>query len=271
VVIIKGDVGGIGKFTVWRSTSMEGDSTADLAIGHANFKDAITSLESGAFSLGSDPSVNEDGVPYYYVAFADSPDIKVGSYKGDGAERHAITGIGFQPALVFVKFDGLGSAPWRSTALPEDVSVGFHGAGESTGSIGAFTTDGFEVGADPFANYYDFGKGQGGTYHYVAFREAQGLLAMGSYEGDGSDDRDIAGIGFHPDYVWVKVSSNESRAVHRTSSLSGDFTLQFGEEPNLADEIQALMPDGFQVGTDPTVNSNGLTYYYVAFKARSGP
>jgi hypothetical protein len=260
MVVIKGDT---GKFTVWRSSSMKGDSTADLAIGHANFKDAITSLDSGAFSLGNDPSVNANGVTYHYVAFADSPDISVGSYEGDGTDRHAITGIGFEPALVFVKIDGLGSAPWRSTAHPEGVSVGFHAAGESTNLIRAFTRDGFEVGSDLFVNL-------GGTYHYVAFREAPGLLATGSYEGDGSDDRDITGIGFQPDWVWVKADSNESKAVHRTSSLSGDFTFQFGELPNFADEIQALLPDGFQVGTDPTVNTDSTTYYYVAFKARSG-
>jgi hypothetical protein len=263
VVIIKGDT---GKFAVWRSASMEGDSTADFGSGQPNIEEAITSLDSGAFSLGTDLSVNTAGVTYYYVAFPASPDIKVGSYEGDGTDRRAITGIGFAPALVFLKRDGLASATWRSTAHSEGASVafGFNASGETTTRIQAFEADGFVVGNDIFVNDI-------GVYHYVAFREAPGQLASGSYEGDGSDNRDITGLGFQPDWVWVKSAEDESWPVHRTSALSGDFTLQFAATPNLPDELQAFLPDGFQVGSDPTVNSVGATYYYVAFKARSGP
>ena len=268
VVIIKGDT---DKFAVWRSTSMEGDSTADFANGQENIKDAITSLDPDAFSLGSDPTVNTEGVKYYYVAFADSPDMKVGSYEGDGAKNRNIDDVGFEPALVFLKWDGLRSAVWRSTSHPANVASGFHTAGDVVRFIKAFQSDGFQVGDDPFVNYYDTSRQAGGVYHYVAFREAPGLLATGSYEGDGSDDRNITGLGFQPDYVWIRRSSAGSGAVHRASSLAGDSTLRFGAEPNLPDEIQVLLPGGFQVGSDPAVNFDGDTYYYVAFKASSGP
>ena len=115
LVIIKGDT---GEWAVWRSSSMKGDSTADFANGQPNIQDAITSLDPGAFSLGKDPSVNGKGVKYYYVAFADSPDIKVGSYVGDGVDGKSITGVAFRPALVFLKWDGLRTAVWTSTAQP---------------------------------------------------------------------------------------------------------------------------------------------------------
>jgi len=266
VVIIKGDT---DEFAVWRSTSMEGDSTADFASGQPNIIDAITSLDPDSFSLGRDPTVNAEGVKYYYVAFADSPDMKVGSYEGDGAERRNVDGVGFGPALVFLKWDGLRSAVWRSTAYPEGISSGFHSAPEVAGYITDFQADGFEVGADPFVNYYDGAKEEGGVYHYVAFRDVPGHLQFGTYIGDDSDDRDVTGVGFQPDYVWIKRSSAESGAVHRASSLAGDATLHFGNQANGSDEIQALLPDGFQVGANPAVNFNGDTYYYVAF--RSGP
>jgi len=273
VVIVKGDT---SELAVWRSRSMEGDSSADFANGQPNIIDAITSLDPDSFSLGRDPTVNAEGVKYYYVAFADSPDMKVGSYEGDGAEQRSVDGVGFKPALVFLKWDGLRSAVWRSTTQPEGLSSFFHGETDKPGFIRSFGPDGFQIGADPFVNYFDASRQEGGVYHYVAFRDVPGRLQIGTYIGDGGDDRDVTGIGFQPDYVWIKrssaeSSSAESAAVHRASSLAGDATLRFGNQANGSDEIQALLPDGLQVGADPAVNFDGDTYYYVAFKASSGP
>ena len=267
LVIIKGDLGGhLDPWTVWRSGSMEGDFTLDFAAArdHDFWKDNITSLDPDAFSVGKHAAVNAEGPAYYYVAFADSPDIKVGSYIGDATEDRSITGVGFQPTLVFLKVDGRdGFAVWRSTTHPPGVSSLFHTAGDAPDLIKAFEADGFRVGSAS--------NGDGGIYHFVAFREAPGRLTTGTYTGDGSGDRDVTGVGFQPDYVWIKRSSPESRAVHRPSSLPGDATLRFGNEPNGADEITSLQADGFRVGSAPSVNFEGDVYHYVAWKASSGP
>jgi len=267
LVIIKGDTDG---FSVWNSRSMEEDSTADFASGQPNIEDGIASLDPDAFSLGKDATVNAEGVTYYYVAFADSPEINVGSYVGNGRDGRRIASIGFQPALLFLKWDGPRSAVWRSITLPEGVTSSFDGQGDLTNFISAFEADGFKVGSDSWVN----NKGASddpSIYHYVAFREAPGLLQTGSYTGDGSDDRDISDVGFQPDFLWIKRSSPDSKAVHRTSSLPDDSTLRFESVANGEDEIQALQSDGFQVGTGAAVNFDGDTYYYVAFKASSGP
>lgn len=259
VVIIKGN---LGEFTVWRSGSMEGDSTADFASGKPNFEGGITSIEPDAFSIGNHAAVNAEGTIYHWVAFADSPDIKVGSYTGDGADRRSISGVGFEPAVVFLKADGLGVAVWRSIAHPDRIASFFHLQDDPANLIRAFQPDGFQIGSELFVN-----DGSGPTYHYVAFRDAPGRLKTGSYLGDGSDDRSITDVGFQPDYVWIKRSSSESSAVHRPSSVSSDETLQFNVLPNLANEILALEPDGFRVGSEPSVNFDGDNYYYVAWKA----
>lgn len=267
VVIIKGDT---GEFSVWRSSSMEGDSTADFASGQPNIENAITSLDSDAFSLGEDATVNAEDVTYYYVAFAASPEIKAGSYVGDATEGRSISDVGFQPALVFLKWDGPRSAVWRSTTQPDEVSSFFDGQADRTGIIQEFEADGFLVGSDPWVNN-DGGPDDPATYHYVAFREVPGRLAMDSYVGDGSGSTDITDIGFQPDYVWIKRDSDRSKAVHRPSSLSGDATLRFEGVSNGSGEITALLPDGFQVGSEPSVNSQGDTYYYIAWKSSTGP
>lgn len=263
LVIIKSET---AEFAVWRSSSMEGDSTADFASGAVNFEGGITSLDPDAFSLGNGTSVNEEGVTYHYVAFADSPDIKVGSYAGDGTEGRSITDVGFEPAVLFVKRDGARAAVWTSASHSQGVASAFHGGDDVSGFVRGLESDGFRVGSDPFVN-----AGDGSIYHYAAFRETPGRLQTGTYIGDGSDNRDIDDVGFQPDYVWIKRSSAESKAVHRTSSVSGDSTLRFAGLANGEDEIQALQPDGFQVGTETAVNFDGDTYNYVAFKASSGP
>jgi len=249
---------------------MEGDSTADFAASKPNsfWEDSITSLDPGAFSLGKNAGVNAEGVTYHYVAFADSPDIKVGSYIGDGKDGRSVTGVGFQPALVFLKLDAARPAIWSSATHPEGISSVFRAGEDMTGLIRGFEADGFQVGSDISVNSMNPG-GAVSTYHYVAFREAPGRLNTGTYIGDGSDDQEITDIGFQPDYVWIKRSSVDSRAVHRTSSLTGDVTLQFGNEPNNIDQIKALQRDGFRVGSHPNVNIEGDTYHYAAWK--SGP
>ena len=264
LVIIKSET---GQGAVWRTTAMEGDSTADFAHALPNFEDAITSLEADALSLGEDPTVNGEGLTYHYIAFGDSPDIHVGSYIGDGVDGRVIGDVGFRPVVVFTKRDGERSAIWRSDAHEEGVASFFHALEDLTGSIQGFEEDGFRLGSDTLVNSSD----EGSTHYYVAFREAPGRIAVGTYVGDGADDREITGVGFQPDYVWIKGSSAEGPAVHRPASVSGDLSLRFTREVAFADEIIALEPDGFQVGSASSVNADGDTHYYVAWKANAGP
>src|SRR5439155_4769294 len=66
----------------------------------------------------------------------------------------------------------------------------------------------------------------------------------------------------------VKASANEP-AVHRSAALAGDSTLTFSASAIVGDAIQALEPDGFQVGTANTVNGVRTTYYWMAFRTAS--
>ncbi len=253
------------EWAVWRSSSMEGDSTAHFASRQPNFKAATTSLEPNAFSLQQHHVVNARQT-YFFVAFADSPDIKVGSYTGDGSDGRSITGVGFQPALVFMKQDGAGQAVWSSISHPEGDSSFFGEIEDRPDIIRAFEADGFQLSSDPLVNADD-----GSTYHYAAFREAPGLLKTGTYTGTGGDERDITDVGFQPDYVWIKRSTADSAAVHRSSSLPDDETLRFMKLANGTNEIKALQSDGFQIGSGSSVNLAGGTYHYVAWKSSSGP
>jgi hypothetical protein len=90
------------------------------------------------------------------------------------------------------------------------------------------------------------------------------------YTGDGNDDRSITGVGFQPDFVWFKQrSAIRSHLLvdairGATQRLKSDTT---GAEDNFADGCQAFESDGFQVGTNNTVNVSGGTYVTWNWKA----
>ena len=90
-------------------------------------------------------------------------------------------------------------------------------------------------------------------------------LDCGTYQGDAMDDRDITGLGFQPEYLIIKSEENH-RGAHRPASVGeGDVTLQFHGSNSILNGIQALLPDGFQVGTDNQVNQNGNNFHWTAF------
>jgi hypothetical protein len=93
-------------------------------------------------------------------------------------------------------------------------------------------------------------------------------MNVGSYIGDGTDDRDIPGVGFAPKYVIIKGNLGQ-RAIHKVDSLAGDSTLNFINAINFPDGIQALQADGFQVGTTLPANGNTSNHFWMAFRGAS--
>src|SRR3990167_6850113 len=91
------------------------------------------------------------------------------------------------------------------------------------------------------------------------------FIKVGTYTGDGNDDRTITGVGFQPDFILVKGGANS--AVFRVKQMVGDTSGYWGvNTANLANAIQGLTSDGFVVGTNAVVNANATVYYYVAMK-----
>lgn len=95
------------------------------------------------------------------------------------------------------------------------------------------------------------------------------LIKTGSYTGDGTDSRNITGIGFRPDLVIIK--SGTQNTVFRTKERRGDSTgFLTSTNTDLTDRIQELLNDGFQVGTAAQVNSPATVYYYICIRGLAG-
>ncbi len=95
-------------------------------------------------------------------------------------------------------------------------------------------------------------------------------VRSGSYSGSGLA-RSITGLGFQPDVVIVDGSGGGADSVIRTNTMANPNSKQIDNPAALlANQIVSLDVDGFSLGTDIDVNQNGITYYWVAFKAAPG-
>jgi hypothetical protein len=95
-----------------------------------------------------------------------------------------------------------------------------------------------------------------------------GEMAVGQYSGDGNDNRAIGGLGFRPAYVIIKNDDKDDDAVHRTAGLgTADQSLSFSDSSNVADGIQQLLPNGFEIGRRDEVNNDNDPHYWAAFRA----
>lgn len=264
VVIVKGDTTQIG---VIRTSTMVGDASKPMTGATALTADLIQSLDASGFTIGTDARVNSNTLSYYWVAFkAVAGEMKVSTYTGNGLLSQAITGVGFQPDLVFIMSAGANEAVLAIESVTTGRFDSFNFANSAgLGIVNSFDANGFTVGNDARVN------ASGVTYHYVAWNNVAGKFKADGYDGDGLDNRNITGVGFQPEYVLVK-SRRAQHAVHHPAALgiTVDDTLFFDAQASVVNRIQALQTDGFQVGSDVDVNESGRQLFYAAW-VRNNP
>ena len=98
---------------------------------------------------------------------------------------------------------------------------------------------------------------------YTTIKKPSDYFNTKLYTGDATDDRSITGVGFQPDFSWVK--RRDSAGSHRlkdsirgaTKTLISNSTNAESTEANV---FQAFESDGFQLGSDSALNASGGTY-----------
>jgi hypothetical protein len=141
----------------------------------------------------------------------------------------------------------------------------FNAGGPEFDSIIALLANGFSVGST-------YVNSSGVTYYYVAWNQVAGKTSVGSYVGNGVDNRSISGVGFQPRFVIVQSANDGYDPFQRSVSMVGDASVSF-RNALTTNRIQALEADGFQVGTYTAVNKSpgaciggtDCDYIYVAF------
>ncbi len=166
----------------------------------------IQSLNADGFTLGTNHTVNRIDTRYYWMAFrAGAGTLKVGSYAGNGTSQ-SITDMGFLPEYVIVLPAHDKEAVQHSSAMT--TTFFFNGDTGGSNRITSLNADGFSVGDSSRVNT------AGKTYHYVAWNQISGKMNVGSYSGNGADNRNITGVGFQPGYVIIRPAYANAGGRH---------------------------------------------------------
>lgn len=262
LVIVKGDN---AQNAVARTSTMSGDAAKPLSGATNLTANLIQSFDTTGFRIGTDARVNSNGTTYHWTAVkASGGAFRVGSYTGNGGASQAISGLGFQPEYAAVLGAVADEAVQRFSGMTR--AFQFNADTGTTTRITSLDADGFTVGNSAEVN------ANGSTYHYIAFNDVAGTIDTGSYTGNGADNRNYTGVGFQPGYVMIRSGDTGTarRGHHRTAAISGDDTLFFDNFANMTNRIQALLSNGFQLGTDTAVNAFGVGYHYLALANTAG-
>ncbi|MEE8458691.1 MAG: DUF2341 domain-containing protein [Phycisphaerales bacterium] len=257
---------GEGQPAVARTSTMSADETKQIdnpIWDRELLPDRIQSFDANGFTIGTHDLVNKSGTQYFWAAFLEHGEMKVGTYTGDGTGSQSITGVGFQPDFVIslAEHDVYAVTRFDSNAAGE--SGGFHALAAQTNAIKNFEADGFEVGSCTCANQ------SAKTYHYVAFKELPVQIETGFHTGVGGDDISVNGIGFEPELVFIQADTAENPHIRMRSMGERDTSMNFEGGGSETDHIQGMDSDGFEVGSDIDVNQLSTTYHWIAF-ARDG-
>lgn len=265
-VLIKGGA----QHSVFRTKNMLRDNAAYVAAATADLSNAIQEFLSDGFQVGTDSSVNGGAVIYHYLAIraSDSQNyFRTGRYMGNGADDRNFTtgGLNFTPDFVFTKRNAATNPVFRMSSMVGDLSNQPGTTAESANLIQSLISNGFQLGTDTMVN------ASGSLYNFFALKALAGVIAVGTYAGDGVDNRNITGVGFQPDFVLIKASTTIKRASVKFSTEVGE---ESAELPNVGvnatNYIQAFNADGFQVGTGDGVNSITGTPNYRWLAIKSG-
>jgi len=267
------------------TVSVSTNNTAPNEVGWSNLfiRFQATGFDTGTGTSGDQQYLNKSGVTYASWTFREAPKfLDIVTYTGDGAtlyNRWVNHSLGTVPGMVIVKCTST-TSNWGTWCRLNDTTVTYNMYFNTTAASAASLTLSAHMTATSFRPPEGFNV-NGATYVAYLFAHdttADGIVQCGSYTGNGSATGPIISLGWQPQYVLIKSSSNALNwhivDVMRGMTVDQGSTLLY---PNLtnADGVAPGIsitptPTGFQVNTVSTsVNTSGATYIYMAI--RSGP
>jgi hypothetical protein len=267
LVIIKDDS---NQVAVFRTRMMRGDITAHMSSASTDFALGITLLTADGFDIGTSTIVNTLGNTYQYQAFGNAynpytntgaADFAIGLYYGNGVDNRDIDSLPFNPNFVAIKRNSTTAGVFRVSANTGDQTNFFSATAQGINIIQSFGNNTFQIGTDAAVNT------SGSNYRWFAFAEGANF-DVGTYTGNGVDNRDIISPAFDLALVWIKRSTAIA-AVMRPKTLIGDLTQYFTATANVAGRIKNFITNGFRLGTETEVNQNNGIYYFAAWRDRS--
>lgn len=95
---------------------------------------------------------------------------------------------------------------------------------------------------------------------YITFQPSDYFNTV-QWTGNGSAGRNITGVGFQPDWVWIKNKSRSSNhtlvdVLRGSGSYPMSSTNTGAEDTSDTNQVSALISDGFTVGSSTNTNAN---------------
>ena len=242
-----------------------------------------TDPTSTVFSVGThaDPNGNTNRIIAY--CFHDVAGYsKFGSYTGNGSAGQAIT-TGFKPDFILIR-STVGTDNWRLYDTRRGIKEGGYLEPNRTDTDDTsnapsltITSTGFTIAAGGVTNG---DNANGNLYLYMAFAKNVPMnttlansFNIATWTGNDNNNRAITGLGFRPDFVWIKRrNSNEPHAIY--DSLRGE-NKQLESNSNNAQAtnsttymgLPSFDADGFSVGNNGGTNRASNTYVGWGWKA----
>jgi hypothetical protein len=237
-----------------------------------------TEPNSNVFTLNNNDENNTSGQPIIAYCFAEVEGFSnFGSYVGNGSTTNVV--IGFEPAFLLVRRTDSGDN-WlvfdnkRSPSSPVNLAlVPNNSAAEEIGNLGdgfTFLENGFNVvSTDSGVN------ANGGSYLYMAFAADPTTIEPSledsfntvTYTGNSTTNA-ITGVGFQPDFVWIKNRTNANSHILVDSVRGNNSFLESdgtgAESIRANEEFASFDPNGFTLQTN-YIATNNSSYDYVAW------
>lgn len=187
------------------------------------------------------------------------------TFTGNGTDNTPITfATACTPDVVIIKRNEAATHAYISTStMAASTSYQFTNTSSTPASlcVKSFTSTGFTVGTNTSCN------SSGDDHYYVALcPNGANDFEVGTYTGNGGDNRDIAmAASWTPELVLIVNQSTDARVWRGATSHSGDSSSYISTaSADAANFIQSFGAGTFQVGT--AANTNTVVYHYIALK-----
>jgi len=231
----------------------------------------ITRVDDDGIILGTDATVNSNGVTYYHFGFgaaaAPATGLKLvtGTYTGDGNDDRDITTTGVNPDLVWLQRNGSNYCVWKSDQHAGEATSYFAGVADlASDGIQSLGTAKFQVGANAAVN------NNTETYFWAAFEahaDGEAEIVVGEYDTTATTvDELLIWCPWEPDIV-VLSGHGIGLPIWATGDMTMPVACAFDTTANSTTAITELCSKGFWVGTDSKAQYAHYKYYYMAFKA----
>ena len=267
------------------------DLSTNTTAAEATRTQGFLSFDDGGFTLGSDPSgvvndsirgpyvawawkanpiptINTDGTIQSIVSANQASGFSIVKYTGNATSGATVGhGLSNAPDVVIAKgLSGSGSSWWvrdKNVSSTDVLELNSSNAQANYSSVFNNT--------DPTSTVVTLGSGDTNrnneTQILYCFHSIAGFSKMGTYTGTGATHA-ITGVGFQPDWIMGKeVDGVDSWEMVDSARGINKMVYANGANAEVTNtNFTSFDSDGFTLSSATSINENGKTYIYMAFK-----